>query len=152
MLFPTNNTNTNFYTFKYPIQNKKPKKTNKKISINYKNLSNKFYIIKSKSITTSLTLKSKLSKNSKTISTPPIINNSFTHYTNLIPKYYNKYYQLLNNYKIHKIKITLSIFNILNLNFSKPIYFKQKTNYYLINKINFKNNKLNILKTIKINI
>lgn len=152
MLFPTNSTNTDFYTFKYPIWSREPKETSEGISVDYKSLSDRFYVIKSKSVTASLTLESELSGGSETISTPPIIDSSFTHYADLIPKYYDKYYQLLNNCKIHKIEVALSVFDILNLDFSKPVYFEQEASYYLINKVDFESGKLNILEAIKINI
>lgn len=138
--------------FVYPIWSREPKETENGIEISYKSLSGRFYVIKDTIMAFPLRLVSELTEQELVVPVAPIIDSSFTHYADLIPKYYDKYYQLLNNCKIHKIEVAHSVFDIINLDFSKPIYFEQEASHYLINKEGFESGKLNILEAIKINI
>ncbi|MDG3581756.1 hypothetical protein [Galbibacter pacificus] len=55
--------------------------------------------------------------------------------------YYNKFIQLLQNYKEVKMKMKLSIVDIYNFSFYKLIFLEQTGKYYFINNIRFNPNK-----------
>lgn len=142
----------NLNSFVYPIWSREPKETENGIEVSYKSLSGRFYAIKDKVMAFPLYLVSELTGQEQWVTNPPMVDSSFTHYSDLIPKYYDKWHQLLNDCKIHKIDVALSILDIINIDFSKPIYFEQEASYYLINKVNFENEKISTIEAIKINI
>lgn len=144
----------NISTFVYPVWSREPKETENGLEIDYKSLSGRFYVIKDKQPPSHITINliSELSGQDTWVSNPPIIDSSFTHYGDLTPKYYDKYYQLLNNCKIHKIEVALSVFDIINLDFTKPVYIQAEASYYLINKVDFESGKISTVEVVKINI
>jgi len=62
-----------------------------------------------------------------------------TTYKDLIAKNYGGYKTILNQCKVHSFTIALSVVDILKIDFTKPIYIRQESSYYLLNKIDYQN-------------
>lgn len=140
-------------SFVYPIWTREPKESETgEIEIAYKGLTGRFYIIKDKIYPGLYFFISEISGDSHPASNFPILDGKNTHYADLIPEYYQKYSQLLNNCKVHEFEVALSLLDILNLDFTKPVYFEQEASYYLINKVDYESGKTSKLEAIKINV
>lgn len=121
------------------------------IVITYKGGTGRFYWVKQELTEGTLTLVSEVTGGSETIYEYPLLNTHMTTYSDLIPTYYEKYNQLLNNTRIHEIELKLTIADILSLDFTKPKYFEQEQSYYKLNKIIFEEGKLSKGEFIKLN-
>jgi len=56
---------------------------------------------------------------------------------------------ILNDSRLHTILLNLSKFDVMTLNFKALYYFAQEQQYYLLNKINFKNNEVKKSSVLK---
>jgi hypothetical protein len=110
--------------------------------IKYKQLSNRFYLIKSKTINKACVLKSEKFSLEQAVSSIPIARHNFTTYKDFVPKYYKDINLFLDKFRIHKMILNLNCIDIHNLDFDKIYYFDQEQNYYFLNKITYKNGRL----------
>jgi hypothetical protein len=109
--------------------------------IKYKELSNRFQLIRDKRIDISTDFKSELLNQENRADYIPVAYHYFTTYKDFVPKYYNNIKLLLDNFRLHKIKLNLKSIDIHNLDFDKIYYFEQEQNYYFLNKLTYKSGK-----------
>lgn len=110
--------------------------------VRYKELSNRFYLIKNQIINKSCVLRSETLSIEQAVSSIPIARHNVTSYKDFVPKYYRDINLLLDSFRMHKVILDLDCIDIHNLDFDKIYYFEQEQNYYFLNKINYKNGKL----------
>ena len=110
--------------------------------IKYNSLSNRFYFLRLENITQNSILKSETLLVEQSITSFPAARFYMTLYKDFVPKYYSNIRLLLNDFRLHKMKINLGCIDIHNLDFDKIYYFYQEKNYYFINKINYENGKI----------
>lgn len=121
------------------------------VVITYKGGTGRFFWVKSQWVESNVTLVSELLAESETVTGFPFVNTYMTTYNDLVPIYYEKYNQLLNNTRVHEIDLMLSIADIISLDFTKPKYFAQEQSYYKLNKIIFEEGKVSKGEFIKLN-
>jgi len=110
--------------------------------INYKPLNKRFYFLRNKTINKNAVLKSEIIGASQSVTSLPIANFNITSFKDFVPKYYGNIEFLLNEFRMHKIKLALNSIDFINLDFDKIYYFLQEQNYYILNKITFEGGKL----------
>lgn len=110
--------------------------------VKYKPLSKRFYFLRSETITKNAVLKSETLGLYQSVTSLPIARFNITAFKDFVPKYYGNIELLLNDFRLHKIKLALNTIDFINLDFDKIYYFKQEQNYYFLNKITFEKGKL----------
>lgn len=68
-----------------------------------------------------------------------------------IPKYWVGYENILNNAKIHKVILRMSIYKFMHIDLKKRVYIKAQASYYIINSIQVKNDDKVEAELIKLN-
>ena len=110
--------------------------------IKYKSLSNRFYFLRFENVNENAILRSETLLLEQSITTYPAARFFMTLYKDFVPKYYSNIKLLLNDFRLHKMKIALNCIDIHNLDFDKIYYFEQEQNYYIINKINYESGRI----------
>ena len=111
------------------------------IEVSYKSLTNRFYFVKAVTINESVTFGSELLASTASSSSVRIASVNDTQFSALVPKYYGKHTDTLNDFKRHDIELRLSVFDLISLNLSKLFYFEQEAQFYILNKLSFTNGK-----------
>jgi hypothetical protein len=119
--------------------------TSQVAEIKYKPLSKRFYFLHSKPEHTAVgtvIFGSINSPDSQTFNGNeiPVANFNQLDMNSIIGANYLPMQTILNDSRLHTITLILSKFDVMNLNFDALYYFAQEQQYYLLNKINFKNN------------
>lgn len=109
--------------------------------IKYKNLEKRFHFVRSQTIATTATIGSKAYNEEQTVTTLPLASFSKLDWTSLLRKNYNEFGRILNDSRIHPIILNLNLADLLHLDLSNIFYFKQEQQYYILNKLNFDDNK-----------
>jgi len=129
----------------YPIwETEISEKDNGQIEFSYKSLNGRFYFVQTQKGTFSgliAIVSEKNPQNASGLSGPQasVVSPVNTTYKELIGKNYGGYKNLLNGCKVHSFTMALSIADVVNLDFTKPIYIKQEASYYLLNKVEYQN-------------
>jgi hypothetical protein len=110
--------------------------------VKYKALSNRFYLLRTQTITKNSVLRSEKFSIEQAVTSLPMARYFFTSYKDFTAKYYKNIKLLLEDFRMHKIKLALNCIDIHNLDFDKVYYFEQEQNYYLLNKLGYENGKL----------
>ena len=110
--------------------------------IKYKELSNRFQLIRVKEVDVTTIFRSEFLDQENFANRIPIANNFFTSYKDFVPKYYNNIKLLLEDFRLHKMKLNVNSIDIHNLDFDKIYYFEQEQNYYFLNKLSYKSVKI----------
>lgn len=104
--------------------------------ISYKNLKGRFFFVNSNR---GLVLTKKLASNflpdiatTRVIYSPLFVNQQWE---NIINRYYQPIYRILNNAKVLTVQMRLTEYDLYDLDFTKPIHIKQLGSNYLINKV-----------------
>lgn len=124
--------------FIYPFYVKEPKEDeNGDTVIDYKGLTNRFFIMKSKYLylDNPIMLYSRKTGELEAVTYLPMADSENTHFNELVPKYYPKYQGLIGRPRIHEIELALNILDISNIDFTKVYYFEQEASYYVLNRI-----------------
>lgn len=120
------------------------------IKIEYKELNDRYYFIKSKEVTQPINIAS----DSLVIytSTPSyqFVDSIDTTFRELVPKYYSNFERIANNAIIHTISLALTPLDIANLELDSLVYFKQEASFYLLNSLKYKPNGSAVGEFIKI--
>jgi len=129
-------------TDKYKLWDKESKENEEtgETEIDYKPLSGKFYFLRFKeSDFLPWTFLSEVLQGGQNISArvPYAVNND-TLFDEIIFNKYAEYTNILTNFKAKKISLKLSVIDILNLNMLVPYYFKQEAQYFILNKLTYK--------------
>lgn len=111
--------------------------------VKYKDLSARFYLLRSQYVNATSTFISETTSLEQTLTTNiPIARFNTTNYKGFIPRYYNNIKILLDDFRLHKIKLNLNEIDINNIDYDKIYYFEQEQNYYLLNKLSYQSGRL----------
>jgi hypothetical protein len=122
--------------------------------VNYKTLANRFYFLKSAEITlTGTSLTSEVLNQTDTITTAQREIFAGLSFKSIVDAYYSEMAFLLNQSKIFNVTLRLTEIDIVNMDFSKPVYIEQLGGSFLVNKISnfipFKDTKVELIKISK---
>jgi hypothetical protein len=122
------------------------------LEIKYKPLSKRFYFQRSEQKTDTATFGSILLSNQQTVTNGliQIANFNQLDMNSVIGFNYLPMQTILNDSRLHTIKLALNVIDIMILDFKKIYYFEQESMYYLLNKINFKNGTFSNAEFIRI--
>jgi len=141
-----------------PIWEKEIQTNNDQIKINYKSLDQRFYILQTKKGKTSNQPVRFYKKDNpqqavglRSSNSVDVAKYENTCFKDLVPIYYKDYQKILNNCKVHLLTINLSVADIVNLDFTKPIYIQQEASYYIINKVEYQNGELSKVEAVRLN-
>lgn len=107
-------------------------------SVSYKALGNRFYFTKARSLAETVTFESEILASSEASTVVRVADVADVHFKDLIPKYYDKHTALLNNFKKHDIELNFSLYDLIFLPLDKIVYFEQEGQFYLTNKVSWK--------------
>lgn len=115
----------------YPIWSKEPKDD----GIEYKALDNRFYIMRSQEVNKTINLIDESTGQEGT--THVFYREDFERlgFNEIKNQYYEPLYGVLNKSKISLIKLYINDLDIHSLDFRKLIYIKEKSSYYILNKV-----------------
>ncbi len=123
------------------------------LSISYKGLNNRFFIMKI-SLTPEYEYYKFVSEavpGIDSVNQYPYANTQGTTYDQIVPIKYGAYSGVLNNFRAHDIQLALTENDILGLDLTRPKYFKQEGMYYLLNRITFSEGDIVTGEFIRIN-
>ncbi len=120
-------------------------------SIDYKNLGNRYYFLRAIQKTGTFHLISEVYGNQQTITTSQADSYERLDFKAIIENYYSEMKRLLNFSKITPATFRLTEKDILNLDFSRPVYVKQLGGSFLLNKVNYTEGEFSKTELIKIN-
>lgn len=138
-------------TFRTPIWRAEAVENESGTQVSYKGLTGRFYIIKHEIKEIDIRFYSLISGVDEEYSNPPFAKFDNVHFADLIPKYYPSYSSILNSCKVQDLEMALGLADIINLDFTKPIYIEQEASYYLINKVEWESGKTSKVECVKIN-
>lgn len=139
-------------TFRTPIWTSEAVDNDGTVEVNYKTLNGRFYIIKHYNTSTPIRFYSLVTGEDQIGNAPAFAKFDNVHFEDLIAKYYPAYTSILNSCKVHEFEMALGLADIINLDFTKPIYIEQEASYYLKNKVDWESGKTCIVEAVKINI
>lgn len=122
------------------IKEEKDDTGNTKIKIEYKELNDRYYFIKSKQVDQSVKIGSPTFQIYTDTSSYPFVDSIDTTYKELTPKYYSNFEKIANNAIIHTIQLALTPLDIANISLQSLVYFSQESAYYLLNSLKYKPN------------
>jgi len=111
-----------------------------KIKIEYKELNDRYYFIKSKQVEQNIKIGSPTFQIYTSSTSYPFVDSVDTTYRELTPKYYNQFEKIANNAILHTISLALTPLDIANIDLKALVYFKQESAYYLLNSLKYKPN------------
>ena len=122
--------------------------------VNYKTLANRFYFLKAAEITlTGTSLTSEVLNQTDTITTAQREIFAGLSFKSIVDTYYSEMAFLLNQSKVFNVTLRLTEIDIVNMDFSKPVYIEQLGGSFLVNKIQnfipFKDTKVELIKISK---
>ncbi|WP_314242684.1 hypothetical protein [Empedobacter tilapiae] len=121
------------------------------IDIKYKDLSNRYYFIRSKINTGEINLISEKLSDSIPLNNFSQEDYSGLEFKNIVLNSYQSYQGILNDSRIHQIKLkNLTPVDIQNLRFDVVYYFEQEQQYYILNKLPYQNQKENVGEFIRV--
>lgn len=138
---------TGFSSNVYRLWNKEVKDNG---DVNYKPLSNRFYFLRAVQTTGTFPIRSEVLNTSSTLSSAQIESYAKLDFNYFVNTYYSELTKLLNKSKVQSVIMRLNERDVLNMDFSKPVYIKQLGGNFLVNKISnfipYKNTKVDIVK------
>lgn len=118
--------------------------------VNYKPLSNRFYFIRAVKKTGSFPIRSEVLNSNGSLSVAQIESYAKLDFNHFVNTYYPELTKLLNKSKVQSVIMRLNERDVLNMDFSRPVYIKQLGGNFLVNKISnfihYKNTKVDIVK------
>ncbi|VDH16714.1 Uncharacterised protein [Algoriella xinjiangensis] len=133
------------------VQEKEDDKGNSVTEIKYKDLSNRYYFIRSKENTNSINLAYESINDSIKVSGFSQEDYSDLSFSEIIKNEYLSLDSLINNSRKHFIKLkNLTPVDIQNLRFDAVYYFEQEQQHYILNKLPYQNAKENIGEFIRV--
>lgn len=145
-------TGIGFLSSVYKFWEKEPKDNG---TVNYKPLANRFFFLRATPITFSpiKTLISETLEEEATITNAQREISARLSFSEIVPLYYNEIGALLNQSKVLNVNMRLTENDIVDMDFSKPVYIKQLGGSFMVNKINnfipYKNTKVELIKINK---
>jgi len=153
--FPTSSTSrfdsNTYMIWQKEVQEKEDENGNPTTEIKYKDLSNRYYFIRSKTSQNQINLISEKLNDSIKISNFSQEDYSDLSFSEIVKNEYLSLDSLINNSRKHFIKLkNLTPVDIQNLRFDVVYYFEQEQQYYILNKLPYQNAKENIGEFIRI--
>lgn len=109
--------------------------------IEYKSKNNRFFMVNEVTENSPITLKSSLTNDEQTLSAFPLGVFTGIKMQDLISDYYYLFGSIVQDSRIHEIDLNLNLIDILSLDEKKVYFFNQEQQYYLLNKLNYSNDK-----------
>lgn len=132
----------------YPLWNKEIQEDS---SIKYKELENRFYLMRSIVKQSSITLGSDVFQTTQAATVHCVESFELLSFADVISRYYTPIYSILRNAKIVVANIFLTPYDIMTNDFKKLAYIKQLGGYFIKNKIiNFVQGKLTRCELIRV--
>lgn len=120
--------------------------------IEYKKMDNRFYFIRKNTVNDrNWRLKSELVPDEETVSELHFATTENTLLGQMIAEKFSGYSKLFNNFRAHDIELALGLEDVLNLDLTKPYYFKQEAGYYILNKLSFQDGETTTGEFVRIN-
>jgi hypothetical protein len=118
----------------YKLWNKEPKDDG---TTTYKSLEKRFYFLRSDTyyFENSTVIGSEALVSSQNINSAPFESFFKLPFADIVADYYQPIYQILNQSQVVDLTLYLTEQDIINVDFRKLYYFRQLSNYYLLNKI-----------------
>lgn len=153
--FPTSSTSrfdSNVYMiWQKEVQEKEDENGNPTTEIKYKDLSNRYYFIRSKENQNEINLSYEIINDSIKVSGFAQEDYSDLSFSEIVKNEYLSLDSLINNSRKHFIKLkNLTPVDIQNLRFDVVYYFEQEQQYYILNKLPYQNTKENIGEFIRV--
>lgn len=123
-------------------------------SVDYKDLSSRFYLLKEKLVgfPAGKLIGSEKQNISRTIYSMPFDRNDIVSFNSSVNTYYSDFNKILDSARIITANIWLTYLDVIDFDFSKLYFIKQLGSYFLVNKIiNFQMNKSTSVELIQIN-
>lgn len=109
-------------------------------SIKYKPLSKRYYYQRKETLTQNCTIGSRILNSSLPTTKVNLANFNQLDMNSIVGLNYNSMQLILNDSRLHKIDLALSMMDVINLDFKRLYYFEQEQQYYFLNRLSFKNN------------
>ena len=119
--------------------------------VKYKGKDKRFYFIRSENLDSiNAEIGSELLIQQSNVTSLKIANFSNLKFSDSVLKYYSEFKKILDDSRLHEIEVNLNEIDIHNLDFDALYYFKQEQQYYLLDKLNFKENKLSVGNFVRV--
>ena len=138
--FVINSTHKEIF-YQTPLWDKEVTENDDTQKVKYKELSSRFYLLRSETISKTTILASESLSLQQNVFSLPVARFFMTTFKDFVPKYYNNIKLMLEDFRMHKITLHLNYLDVLNLDFDKIYYFNQEANYYILNKLDYESNK-----------
>lgn len=120
--------------------------------IDYKKLDNRFYFIRRNTVTDrEWILKSQIVPDEQTVNQIHFATTERTLLGQLIAENFTDYEMIFDNFRAHEIELALGLEDILNLDLTRPYYFKQEAGYYILNKLPYEEGETQTVEFVRIN-
>lgn len=140
-------------TNKFTVWQRETKEdANGDLSIEYKGLNGRFFIVKIKTTPIgSYKFVSEAVPGIDAVTQYPYADTTGTTYDQIVPIKYGAYAGVLNNFRAHDIQLALNENDILGLDLTRPVYFKQEGMNYILNRITYSEGDILTGEFIRIN-
>lgn len=145
-----------FESFKFKIWNREPKEdsTTGSVSIDYKGLSNRFYLVRVQdSPVSDYNLVTEVFNEGLTLNSVslPHVGIDNTLFESTIYENYFEFNYILTNFKVLNIELALSLNDVINIDLAKPYYLKPEGQYFMLNRLQWQDGKTCTGEFIRIN-
>lgn len=121
------------------------------IDTKYKPLTKRYYFQRAQQITGTATFGSETTSNYQSYTgIIQLANYDELDMQSVIRNNYNALQTILNDSRLHTIKLALSLFDVINLDFKKLYFFEQEQQYYFLNKLNYKTKELSAAEFVRV--
>ena len=134
-----------------PIYQSEVKENGEGFFTEYKNLDNRFYLIRKKNIVADINLRSIEIPANQDVSNWNFASLENTLLGTLVNENFAEYSLIFNNFKAHNIELNLTLIDLLQLDFTRPYYFSKEGMYYILNKVTFQEGETTMGEFIRIN-
>lgn len=122
------------------------------LKIDYKKLDNRFYFVRRNTVTDrQWVLKSEIVPDEETVNQIHFATTERTLLGQLITENFTDYAMIFDNFRAHEIELALGLEDILNLDLTRPYYFKQEAGYYILNKLPYQDGETTTGEFVRIN-
>lgn len=127
------------------------KEVNNEMETNYKPLDSHFYLLRKKNIVGDFGFISYEIPAEEVVDDWNFASIENTVLSQLVSENFTDYEKIFTNFRCHEIELKLSLLDVMELDFSKPIFFEKESAYYILNKISFQDGETTIGEFLKIN-
>lgn len=125
------------------------------VAIDYKGLNNRFYFVRGKTVSAegsdNFRLVSETLLTTNEVEQLHFATSNQTLFEELVFQNYAEYKGVLYNLRLHNIQLVLTERDIIELDMTKPYYFKQEGQYYMLNKLSYQEGQISKGEFVRIN-